>query len=53
MNWASYILIAINIINLGYSTYEAGKTGKASKFWGALIATAITGTLYYFAGVFG
>jgi len=53
MNWASYTLVALLVINILSTAHEAGKTGRPRIFWIALIAGAINAVLYYFAGVLG
>ena len=54
MNWATYIILILTILGLGYEMAKHGQVKKICihNFWSHLIATAIGMVLYYFAGMF-
>ena len=51
---ATIILLALHAASLGMSLAKHGENKKEEKynFWTSLIASAITITLYYYAGLF-
>lgn len=51
---ATIILLTLSAISLGMNLAKHGENKKEDKynFWASLIASAITITLYYYAGLF-
>jgi hypothetical protein len=49
---AAIILLSLTGFNLLVNAYKHGEAREPFNLWSSLVATAISLTLYYFAGIF-